>query len=86
MLALRKRRGGMLATRKAKKQGEAQEIANLRFQIFKFEIHSLQLNFKVTYPSGIILTEASSIVETTHTKPRKRMRVLKGVRLGSGLL
>jgi len=38
---------------------------------FKFEIHSLELNFEVTYPSGIILTEAPSIVEITHTKQRK---------------
>ncbi len=33
----------------------------------QFEIHSPGLNFEVTYPSGTILTEAPSIVETTHT-------------------
>jgi hypothetical protein len=31
----------------------------------------LRLNFEVTYPSGIILTQAPSIVETTDTKPRR---------------
>src|SRR5580704_6288612 len=31
----------------------------------------LRLNFEVIYPSGIILTEATSIVETTHTKLRR---------------
>ena len=30
-----------------------------------------RLNFEVTYPSGTILTEAPSIVETTHTKQQK---------------
>jgi hypothetical protein len=29
------------------------------------------LNFEVTYPSGIILTEASSIVETTDKEAEK---------------
>jgi len=29
------------------------------------------LNFEVIYPSGIILTEAPSIVETTHTQQRR---------------
>ncbi len=43
------------------------EISN-----FQFEIYSPGLTFEVTYPSGIILTEAPSIVETTHTNQQKR--------------
>jgi len=53
---------------------------HLKFDILKFEIHSRESGprlcghsqkAKPENPSGIILTEALSIVETTHTQQKK---------------
>ncbi len=46
-------------------------LLNFKFQIFNLKFILLRFNFEVTYPSGTILTEAPSIVETTHTKQSK---------------